>query len=961
MKYLIFGDIQVRRGNLDVALSIIKQMEKAIDEHKVKAVFGLGDFFETKRLVDLPVFNKMYKAFFDMSKKAKLYFIVGNHDLAVQEGEHSIKSFFPFAEVFDQPSVLELEGDTFFLSPFQQDIDKVIAGLVKLSKLSEKSSRVGSKVLLFHHEYNGILQGAHSLTSKLTKAGLYLDSYDFAFGGHIHKHQKIAKNAIYVGSPFQQRMDEREEDKGFIIFDSNKAKWKYVQTDFPHYITIKSREDIIRNMDHLKGAYIDFYLLPKTEKDTWRFRQIKKEAKAVRDLALLTVDPEAIAKESKEGGALDVEAIFMDYIRQNSVNPQQIERRYNYFKDHIHFDLTHYRNIELEHLEAKNFLSYENFAVNFKELLPVPYAILGVNKDTGGSNGAGKSSILEAIYWALYGEKLRGGIVSSVVRRGFKNTEVNLTLRVNGKKYVISRYREHEKHGNSVSINKNTGDAVIINRDIAAIVASSSAFKMRTILDSNTTTFSKARPAERKEILDQILGFKWTEDKQDIVLDDYHRIDKEIVQCMTRQEIISRDISQAELVGVKEKEEQLEQAVTQQTSDRKKIKTQIEEKEEELKHIAGQIRIIQKKKQKQIELIAEVQELYRVIPRDELEEAKQKVRDFTAQHGILEREIKKVSLQKSKYEEQGAKTVTCENCLQEYKPADVARVFEKKLAKIEKEERTVREQVNIWTNRTRLLAHQLDKEQQRLNAQIDELRRRERELEQKLQKNEIQKRLIEVEVSALQKDLKAVGKVTIEFLKKEITELKNNVQQWGKENKEIEEKVKKLSSEKEDVQFWLKALSKDGFKVELFDAILPMFEAKLNYYLSAFGLEAKAMRIQARKDIRIMVRDREANRIVEYSDYSGGEKNRIDFSILFALHEISSLLGFKVNFLAMDELLTNVDTVGAEAVFELCSEFAEKNQTIIFSVTHLSEVNNLFEHYLLVEMEKGVSQLVEVK
>lgn len=58
-------------------------------------------------------------------------------------------------------------------------------------------------------------------------------------------------------------------------------------------------------------------------------------------------------------------------------------------------------------IQIKNFFSIGNISINFDELGIGIVVIDGENKDTGGRNGVGKSSIIEALSWALFGRTIR--------------------------------------------------------------------------------------------------------------------------------------------------------------------------------------------------------------------------------------------------------------------------------------------------------------------------------------------------------------------------------------------------------------------------------------------------------------------------------------------------------------------------------------------------------------------------
>jgi exonuclease SbcC len=60
----------------------------------------------------------------------------------------------------------------------------------------------------------------------------------------------------------------------------------------------------------------------------------------------------------------------------------------------------------LKHIKAKNFYSFKELDLNLLQFKNIVY-VKGINRDTGGSNGSGKSSILEMIVFGLFGKTIR--------------------------------------------------------------------------------------------------------------------------------------------------------------------------------------------------------------------------------------------------------------------------------------------------------------------------------------------------------------------------------------------------------------------------------------------------------------------------------------------------------------------------------------------------------------------------
>lgn len=100
-------------------------------------------------------------------------------------------------------------------------------------------------------------------------------------------------------------------------------------------------------------------------------------------------------------------------------------------------------------LDLQNFLSYRRETV---DLSPITCAALV------GENGAGKSSLLDALTWALFGQGTRGGTkeLDNYVTRGEKEARVEVQFRLNGAIYKVVR-------GRSIARNKSTLEFFILD------------------------------------------------------------------------------------------------------------------------------------------------------------------------------------------------------------------------------------------------------------------------------------------------------------------------------------------------------------------------------------------------------------------------------------------------------------------------------------------------------------------
>ena len=83
--------------------------------------------------------------------------------------------------------------------------------------------------------------------------------------------------------------------------------------------------------------------------------------------------------------------------------------------------------------------------------------IEGVNEDdpSAKSNGAGKSSIVDALCWCLYGKTARGVSSDAVVnRKTKKNCCVSVLIQDGEDEYPVVRSRKHDKNGTGLAVSE---------------------------------------------------------------------------------------------------------------------------------------------------------------------------------------------------------------------------------------------------------------------------------------------------------------------------------------------------------------------------------------------------------------------------------------------------------------------------------------------------------------------------
>ena len=92
--------------------------------------------------------------------------------------------------------------------------------------------------------------------------------------------------------------------------------------------------------------------------------------------------------------------------------------------------------MKINKIEIKNFYSIKKVSLNFDKFKGL-VLIEGKNKDTGGSNGAGKSALVEAVVWGLFGKTIRKSTEAALINL-YSKKECSVRLTINGN-IVIER------------------------------------------------------------------------------------------------------------------------------------------------------------------------------------------------------------------------------------------------------------------------------------------------------------------------------------------------------------------------------------------------------------------------------------------------------------------------------------------------------------------------------------------
>lgn len=222
-------------------------------------------------------------------------------------------------------------------------------------------------------------------------------------------------------------------------------------------------------------------------------------------------------------------------------------------------------------LHIKNFLSYgpETQIVDFK-----PYNLISLS----GKNGHGKSALLDAITWAIWGQARKTSGQSKpdagLLHLGQKHMMVILEFEVNGTVYRVRREFLHtqSKAFTTLDFGIQNSDGKLVpltdktikdtqDKIEKMIGITYDAFTNSTFLrQGQSNEFSNKSPKERKEILAQILQLQQFEDQKKIAL---HHARQQQIGYQAKVQIQNRITQElAQLATITQQYEQIEITLT---------------------------------------------------------------------------------------------------------------------------------------------------------------------------------------------------------------------------------------------------------------------------------------------------------------------------------------------------------------------------------------------------------------
>lgn len=580
-------------------------------------------------------------------------------------------------------------------------------------------------------------------------------------------------------------------------------------------------------------------------------------------------------------------------------------------------------SISIKNLTVKNFMSVGNAtqAVDFtkKDLT----LVLGENLDQGGNdsgarNGTGKTTIVNALSYAMFGQALTSIKKDNLINKiNGKNMLVTVDFIKDGVEHRIERGRKptvlkyfiNKKEQEVKPDNDSQGDSRETQKDIDKLIGMShDMFKHIVALNTYTTPFLSMKAGEQREIIEQLLGITLLSEKAESLRNQIKTTKEEIFKETTKLETVKKSnerilesinslkLRQNAWRAQKEKDiNQISIAIAElaklDTDAEIKIHAQIKEFNENSNKLAAL-------KKQRISLLSSIEQANKTL---------QKCQNDALQ---LEQNVCPACEQEL-HNHMHANMQ--ENIQRQYESA--LEFYNKAKAELDEVDDEI-SKIGVIGNKPVSFYDKLD-DVYNHKSNLDAL--------------ETQLKLKQIETDAYQEQIDQLESTAIQELN------------W--------DEINQLTALKDHQEFLLKLLTnKDSFiRKKIIDQNLLYLNSRLTHYLDTVGLPHS---VEFQNDLSVLIT--QLGQDLDFDNLSRGERNRLILGLSWAFRDVWENLYQNINLLFIDELVdSGMDSNGVDNALGVLKKMVRDRQKTIFLISHKEELISRVNNILRVVKESG--------
>lgn len=506
-----------------------------------------------------------------------------------------------------------------------------------------------------------------------------------------------------------------------------------------------------------------------------------------------------------------------------------------------------------------------------------------------GPIGSGKTLLCEAIQWGLLGT-VKGQTNPSLVSWNTDACEVEITLTSKNKEVYIRRnIREAlvvEVDGKALMASNKRNAQTILEEDIYD-VPKLAILKMCLISFNGFSSLADMNPAQTKEFIDEIFGFKLFTEYNWIVQEEKKALQNNIVKLSAmhdenvkqinnllekkRQQQIQLD-ENFNLSGLKAEREELVSEGIKTKEEYNKIDASYKVEENEL----NEKKLVHFQKKNEYRTLGKQKKEYI----NTFKEGKCPTCDHEVDPSILEDNRVQMLKYAEQYKEEEAKELVINDQLLEKQKEhrDALAVIQEKINELKAKINKIDSDIAIYNNNVKLI-----------NENYDDLI------------NECQNKIDEV--------------------KKELEAADIEVSEWL----QMEELLTKT------------------LRYKLLDTLIPHINKSIRFFIDKLD---QPYRIEYDQEFKAHIYTDSFDREISYANLSTGQKKTVDIAIVFGILQ-NVISNVDMNVLVMDELMSNMDADARNVMLSVLKESLSEDKSI-FIVNHAEMNDDYFDHKIRV-------------
>lgn len=568
-------------------------------------------------------------------------------------------------------------------------------------------------------------------------------------------------------------------------------------------------------------------------------------------------------------------------------------------------------------LRLRNFMSFGNNYTDIDLTAEGTILINGENIDNGGANGVGKTTIINAICYALYNNPFDKISLKRLINNtnGEKDTlmEVSLRFLKGDKEYEIYRCRGSETNieiscdGQDITL-----DSVAENDKMVVEIIGYSyeLFTNVIVFAGGMEPFLLKSVGDQRKLIEELFNIT--------ILSEKAKTLKEKIK------ITEGDINIQEAV-IREQQNAVARYNKQVADAEARILKWEEDKETSIAKIKAQLESIdgidfeaEKARHEELKITSDGVKILRQLS----QASEKKVREAITKCSKIGKDLE--HLRDSK----------CPYCLQQFADAGA------KITELEKQEEALITEID-----------ELKKEFEETDANLKAAEELEKQIKESIEHPNLDALLkIRTDAEVLRDKLKQTEASTNPHLEAFEALLTESVKETSTK------KLDELKTLLEHQQFMLKLLTdKNSFlRRSIINETIPFLNDRLNYYTSELGLPHL---VNFADDMSCTVS--EYGRELDFGNLSNGEKKRVNIAMSLAFRDVLHHLHGRANCMFIDELDGGaLDLPGVDSIIRVLKKKSRDDNLAIWIISHRPEMGGRFDTEITVRKENGFSSII---